>query len=158
MRDDLLRCHNWNFATKRVELARSSTLPAFEFDYGYVVPSDWMRTVSVHDNDSGIGTIIYREENIAGERCILASTENVFLRYVAQVTDPNLMAADFRKALVTSLARDVALPISNSNSLREFYEKKAERDILRAKGSDALGSSPERRPAGSWVTSRGGWR
>ena len=158
VRDDLLRCHNWNFATKRVELGRSVTLPAFEFDYGYAVPTDWMRTVSVHDNDAGIGTIVYCEENLNDQRCILASAENVYLRYVAQVTDPNLMAADFRKALVTSLARDMSLPITSSNTLREFYEKKADRDILRAKGSDALGSSPERRPAGSWVTSRGGWR
>ena len=158
VRDDLLRCHNWNFATKRQELARSSTAPGFEFDHAYVVPSDWMRTVSVHDNDAGIGTIVYREENVANQRCLLAGAERLFLRYVAQVTDPNMMAADFRKALVTSLARDIALPISNSNSLREFYERKADRDILRAKGSDALGASPERRPVGSWVASRGGWR
>lgn len=159
VRDDLLRCHNWNFATKRAALARSSTAPGFEFDYGYAVPDDWMRTVSVHDNDGGIGTIVYREENVAGQRCILASTEQVYLRYVAKVTDPNMMPADFRTALVYSLARDLSQPVANSGSAVDRMDARAERKIMAAKSSDAMGSSPERRPVGSWVASRqGGWR
>lgn len=158
VRDDLLRSHPWNFATKRVKLARSSTTPAFEFDYAYVLPADWMRTVSVHDNDGGTGTVFHREEETNGQGTILASVEDLYLRYVARIEDPNRMAADFRKALITSLARDIALPIANSNTLRDFFERKADRDILRAKASDGSGSFPERRPAGSWVSSRGGWR
>ena len=29
LRDDMLRSHNWNFATKRASLARSATTPTF---------------------------------------------------------------------------------------------------------------------------------
>jgi hypothetical protein len=54
--DDLLR-YPWNFATKRVKLAQSSTAPTFEFDHAYTLPSDWIYTVSVHGNDIGRATI-----------------------------------------------------------------------------------------------------
>ena len=157
VRDDLLRSHPWNFATKRVQLARSATAPGFEYDYGYVAPADWMRTVSVHDNDGGISTIDYREEQVGGQRCILANVENVYLRYVSLVTDVALMPADFRMALVAALARDLAAPIAGSNTAYERLEERSLRTLSRAKSADAQGSSPERRPAGSWVTARGGW-
>lgn len=158
VRDDMLASHNWNFATRRAELARSSTAPAFQFTYGYAVPDDWMKTVTVHDNDGGFGTIEYKEENVADQRCILASTEQLFLRYIAKVTDPNLMPADFRMALVYTLGSRLAQPVANSGSTVDRLEAMARSKLLSAKSMDAMGSSPERRPVGSWVTRRFGLR
>lgn len=157
-RDDLLRTHPWNFATKRVELARSSTDPTFEFDYAYTIPVDWLRTISVHDNDAGHGTILFREEQVAGQRTIVTSSEEVWLRYVARVTDPNLMAADFRRLLAVSLARDLAIPIVSSNTLRDQFTEEAKRTLARARSADAMGGFPELRPRGSWATARRGRR
>ena len=116
-RDDLLSSHPWNFATKRVQLARISTAPAFEFDYAYALPSDWLRTVSVHDNDAGHGTVLYRAEQVAGQSAIVSSSDSIYLRYVSRVTDPNLMSSDFRRALALSLARDISIPLSVSNTM-----------------------------------------
>lgn len=158
VRDDLLRSHNWNFATRRASLARSATTPTFEFDYAYVLPSDWVRTISAHDNDGGTGTVECKEEEVGGQGVLCASVEALYLRYVALVTDTNRMPPDFRKALISSLARDIALPVADSNTVREFYTRQADRDILRAKAADAQGSYPEKRPVGSWHSSRGGWR
>lgn len=158
VRDDVLRSHNWNFATKRQKLARSATVPAFEFDYGYVLPSDWIRTVSVHDNDAGTGTVNFREEFLNDQNVIMASVENLYLRYVARIEDPNRWPADFIKAFVHAMARDMAIPLVNSNTLKEEQKTDAEKALRKAKGSDAMGSSPERRPSGSWATSRSGWR
>lgn len=158
IRDDLLRGHDWNFATSRSKLARSSTDPAFEFDYAYVLPSDWMRTISVHDNDGGTGSISFREEEVGGQGCICASVENLYLRYVSLVVDVNRMPPDFRMALITAMARDIAMPISNSNTIAERFERRAAQALLTAKSSDAKGSAPSARPLGSWATSRNGWR
>lgn len=158
VRDDLLRSHPWNFATKRVQLARSSTDPTFEFDYAYVLPSDWLRTISVHDNDAGHGTVLYRTEQVGGQNCIVASSDAIYLRYVASVTDPNLMSADFRRAFALSLARDLAIPISSSNSMQDKYDSMASRALARARSSDAMGGFPELRPRGSWASARGGFR
>lgn len=158
VRDDLLRSHPWNFATKRVQLARSATDPAFEFDHAYVLPADWIRTISVHDNDAGHGTVLFRMEQVNGQRVFVSSSDAIYLRYVARVTDPNLMSADFRRALAVSLARDLAVPIASSNTLQQTYEASALRSMARARSADGMGSFPELRPRGSWASSRGGFR
>jgi len=158
VRDDLLRSHPWNFATKRVQLARSSTDPGFEFDHAYVMPSDWLRTISVHDNDNGHGTVLYRTEQVGGQNVIVASSDAIYLRSVAVVTDPNFMSADFRRAFALSLARDLSIPIASSNSMQAQYSTEASRALARARSSDAMGGFPELRPRGSWAASRGGFR
>ncbi len=157
VRDTLLRAHSWNFATLRAKLAQDGAAPAFEFDHAYAVPSDWIRTISVHDNDAGTGTVRYKEENQGGKRYLLASVEDLYLRYVSKVTDVNLFAADFVAALVTALARDLSLPIANSNTMHARFEQRARRDLTRAKSSDSLGQSPEPLPRGPWANSRGGF-
>ena len=158
VRDDLLRSHPWNFATKRIKLAQSATDPVFEFDNAFPLPADWLRTVSVHDNDAGYGTILFRMEIVNNQRSIVTSSDAVYLRYIFQATDPNVMSADFRRAFELSLARDLAVPLASSNSLQEQLEAQAQRKLASARSSDALGAFPELRPRGSWASQRGGRR
>jgi hypothetical protein len=157
VRDDLLRAHNWNFATKRQKLAKSATAPVFEFDNAYPLPADWMRTVSVHNNDAGAGSFLYREEEVDDQGSIVTSADEVWIRYIYRVTDPNRMPADFRTALSYNIA--LAIPgVPNLSAAREErLESRADRILRKAKHSDAVGSAPESRPAGSWVTVRGGY-
>ena len=155
--DDLLRQHAWNFATKRAKLAQLSEVPTFEFDHGYTIPADWIRTVSVHPNSAGAGTImLYREEQLSDKRVILTSADDVYLRYIARVTDPNLWPPDFRNAMSMILARDFSIPLGSSNTMHADFDRLSRSAMARARSSDAMGSSPERRPRGSWVTRRGG--
>jgi hypothetical protein len=150
LRDDLLRTHAWNFATVRLKLARLASTPAFGFAYEYQLPVDWLRTLAVYDNDGGAGLVDYRIEG----RRLRASAEDIYLRYVRVVTDANEMPSDFREALAAMLARDLAIPIAQSNSLREIMGE-AFRDALgRAKSTDAVEDFPEAMPQGSWVTAR----
>lgn len=158
LRDDMLRSHPWNFATKRARLARFATAPTYEFDYAYAMPSDWLRTVSVSPNDAGRGTLVHRLEQVDNQRALLASSDQVYLRYVARVSDPNMMSADFRRALAASLARDLAIPLASSNTMQDTFSRQADRAMARARSSDGMGSFPESRPRGSWAASRGGRR
>ena len=157
VRDDMLRAHNWNFASRWIKLAESSTAPTFEFDNFYPFPADWIRTISVHDNDAGVGTVFYREGEIGGQGGILTSADELWLRYVYRATDTNRMSADFRTAFSYALA--IAMPgISNLSATREdALERRATGRLRRARHSDAVGATPERRPAGSWATSRSGY-
>ncbi len=158
VRDDLLRSHNWNFATKRLKLAKSATLPTYEFDFAYPLPADWIKTTSVSNNDAGHGTVFYRMEIVDNQRSILASSDAIWIRYVYRLTDPNVMASDFRRALALSLARDLAVPLASSNSLKDSLSVQADRKIASARSTDALGQFPELRPRGSWASRRGGGR
>ena len=160
VRDDMLRGHNWNFATQRVQLARSANAPAFGFDYQYPVPADFLRVVSVHDNDAGTGDVAYKVEHSDDDDAtvILTDATEVWLRYVAAVTDPNRMSADFREALAYALAENMAIPIASSNTLREQMAKERQRAIAKAKSADGQEDYPEQFPESSWVTARGGAR
>lgn len=158
LRDDMLRSHPWGFATRRARLAQLATAPAYEFDYAYALPSDWLRTVSVSPNNAGRGTMVYRLEIVDNQHALLASSDEVWLRYVARIADPNMMTSDFRRALAVSLARDMAIPLASSNTMRDQFAREAKSDMARARSADAMGSFPESRPRGSWATSRGGRR
>ena len=157
VRIDLLRSHNWNFATKRVKLTQGGTDPAFEFDNAFLMPADWLRTISVHDNDAGAGALLYRHEEVNSVGSILTSADEVWMRYVYSLSTSTLMTGDFVAAFAHALA--VAMPgISNLSAAgQDKLERKATKVLNRAKHTDAVGSSPEARPAGSWVTVRGGY-
>ena len=154
LRDDLTRKHSWNFATKRLKLAQLTEEPAFGFDHAYPLPSDWIKTMSVHDNDDGAGTIVYKTEQVASQICIATDADEVFLRYVSRQIDVNLMPLDFRRALITALARDLAIPVANSNTLRREMADEARQAVAGARSRDGTEGTPERRPRGSWVASR----
>ncbi len=157
VRDKLLRSHNWNFASKQVKLAKGSTAPVFEFDNAYPLPDDWIRTISVHNNDAGTGMVHHQVGEIAGQGVILTSADELWLRYVYRVTDPNRMTADFHTAFAYRLAIAVPGIPNQSVAARAELRKEGREELREAKFSDASGATPERRPAGSWVTSRGGW-
>lgn len=150
VRDSFLRSHTWNFATSRVQLAQLSTDPAFGFDNAFQLPADWLRTVSVHDNDAGVGVVPYR---IEGDQ-LHADVEEIYLRYIKKVTDPNAMTPDFREALSYILAERMAIPVAESNTLRELMREGAERYSRLARSADAVEDYPEDFPAGSWVEDR----
>lgn len=157
VRDGLLRTHHWNFATKRQKLAQSATAPTFEFDYAYPLPADWLRTIGVYDNDAGYGSVLYREEEVDNQGAIATNSDEIWIRYIYKVTDPNRMSADFREAFAHVLA--VAIPgVPNISVGRiDQLQRRADRLLGKAKHTDALGSSPDRRPPGSWTTVRGGY-
>ena len=157
IRDNMLE-FPWNFATQRVELAKLTATPSFRFDYAYALPSDWIYTISVHDNDGGFGTIDYREEQLSGQKVFTTNSDSVYLTYVKRETNPNLMPPSFRIALASALARNLAITIANSNVLEDQLAARAEKDLAKAKSIDSLGSFPEPRPRGSWALSRNGFQ
>jgi hypothetical protein len=147
----LLRSHHWNFATKRAALARLAAAPAFGFEYKYQTPSDFLRIVSVHPDDQGISNIEYKLESDD----IHTDAEEVYLRYVANIVDPNLMSPDFREALSLSLAVDFAISIAQSNVLNQNLRDEYQQVLLHAKSADSIEDWAEEEPAGSWWVSRG---
>lgn len=157
VRDQVLRSATWGFATSRQQLSRLSDAPAFGFDYQYALPSDWLRTVSVHDSDDGMGTVVYKEETYESQRVLLANSDAIYLRYIARITDPALFTSDFTIAFAIELAKRMAVSIPNSNTIKADLENEVKAIILGAKSTDSAGSTPESRPPGSWVTARFGW-
>lgn len=152
LRDDLQRRHIWNFAVGRQKLARLSATPVYEFDYAFQMPADWLRTLSVHDNESGLGTVPYRIEG----RTILTGADQLWLRYVRRIDDPDKMTALFRELFALYMARDLSLVLAKSNQIRNIMEKRFRDALKKASSVDAIEDYPEDFPESLWTSVRHG--
>lgn len=155
---DLLRSHPWNFATKRVELSQNATAPVFEYEYAYDLPDDFLRLISVHPSADATRAISYKEElggASSDTRVLISASNELWLRYVYSLTDTALMPPDFIRAFQYALARDLAIPVAESNTMQDNFAKLSERWLAKARSADGMGATPERRPRGSWAEVRG---
>ncbi len=154
LRDALLEMHVWNFATKRVKLARLTSTPAFGWDYSYQLPADNVRVISVHPSTNIHATMPYQIEGAT----LSADAEDVYLRYVARIEDPNSMPATFRLALSKLLASRLAVTLAQSTSLsKEMYEQFIGEDMPSAKSADSVQEYVQMLPESGWVGVRDGF-
>lgn len=153
----LLRSGQWNWATSRLELARSANTPISEFDYQFFLPSDFVRAVVVSSSDAGHTDIAYKIAYDASDGgVILADSTQLFLTYISNLVDPARMPPDFRYALSMAIAKDLAIPLTNSVGLADRMSQAYDAAWSRATSTDAIEDMPDRRPDGSWVEVRNG--
>lgn len=150
LRDDLLRDHNWNFAIRRVKLARLSEGPTFEYRFRYQLPDRWLRILNAWDNAAGRGHLNYRTEG----NMLLTDSSDVWCKFVIQVVDPNEMSADFRECLTLKLAIEAAVKLAGSTQLSQLMEARFERRFTKAVSNDSFDTRPTQLPRGSWITGR----
>lgn len=150
LRDDLLRANLWRFAKARQKLAKLSESPVYEWDNAFRLPSDLIRIAVVHDNDAGAGEVRHQVE---GETIVTNATD-IWLTYGKLVEDPNQMPVDFRESLASIIARELAIPIRNSRTLRNEMDTVARRKLARARATGAMEDYPKRRRLSGWVRSR----
>jgi hypothetical protein len=154
-RRDLLNLHNWNFAIKRESLTASATSPTFGWDYTYPLPYDFIRMVSVHPHDDDNAAIEYRLEFQSGDdRVLLTNSNQIYIRFVFDMEDCNVMSAAFRDTLAWRLARDLAQALAKSTSAAEAADQNYRRVLSRAKSIDGVEDFPEKMADGDWITSR----
>lgn len=154
LRDTLLASHNWNFAEVRAELTSDpDNVPAFEWDYFYEFPGDFLRLHQAFDNDAGRGTFQHRIEGHG----IVTDATNVYIKYIRRVTDPNIMPPPFRVALSKLIASRLAVALSQSASRSDsLYKQYIDEDLPTAKSSDSIQDQVDDLPASSWETARYG--
>lgn len=159
MRDALLRQYLWSFAKKRVQLAQVVTTPAFGFDYGYAMPADFLRVISVHPSDANNSICRYKVETLSVSSTdtlvLLANTTTLYLRYVAKVESAALMDPMFRDVLSWRLAEHFANAIRESASQADACYKRGRMAITEAKAANSIEDWPDEFPDGSWASERG---
>ena len=139
IRNRTFRSHAWNFATKRVELAKDSDAPVVEYANQYTLPADCLRVLKIHtgSTDSIKSTIDYAVEG----RKIKTDEGTVFLVYIALITDPNEYDTYFNEALSAALAADIAYAITNNATLANNYQALADERLREARFVDATENS-----------------
>ncbi len=118
-RDALLRSHWWRFAVGRASLAEDTDTPDFEWDHQYILPTDFLRFVSLYDTSASF--------EIEGQR-LLTNDDSVDLLYIKEITDPTKFDSLFVEVLVLQLALKLVMPISQDKVLRrELFEELAQK-------------------------------
>lgn len=145
-RDDLLRSHPWNFATRRVELAVLNTTPEYEFDYQFQLPSDCLRVLET-DLPKDM------DWKIEG-RYILCNTNELRIKYIAKETDAAKFDSNFVEALASKIAADISYSLVQSVTLRDQLIREAQDKLRYARSYDAQESRGDRTYADTWLNSR----
>jgi hypothetical protein len=130
IRDNCLRMIPWNCAVKRLNLSPDVATPVFGYAFQYTLPSDWLRTLSVTDEQD-----VY-EFRIEGRK-LLTDLESLQMRYIYRNDDPATYDAGLVNYMTFRLAEALAYPITKSTTQAQLMEAKAREAFMIAKGVDA---------------------
>lgn len=146
VRDQVLRSHPWNFAVTRVTTAPLSEAPAWGFTYQHELPSDCLRLLEVRDLSAG-------EYQVEGDR-ILCDESVLYIRYIAQVTDPNTFDALFVNAVAAYLAVELCESLTQSNSKKQLLMEELRMVMDKTKMVDAMENPPTTFEQDDWINTR----
>lgn len=147
LRDTILRAHTWNCATKRLILAPEQQKPEFDFNYQFLLPGDWLRTIQVGKKGQ---TLEYRSE---GKR-ILANVNALPLVYIFRNEDEASWSSNLIHVMEKAVAANIAYNVTASASMRDSMIAEFERALKIAKAIDGQDDPPEEFAEGSFLESR----
>jgi len=153
VRNYLLRGHPWNCAIKRVALAPDVETPAFDWDYQFTLPGDFMRVLSVGEHGCEVPFKIETGK-------LLSNDNPALLRYVWRNEDPATWDDMLIWGCTQAMKGAMAYPITQSTSLEELVEKICEGVLKRARAVDGQDDTPETLGDSPLLESRftgGGW-
>jgi hypothetical protein len=128
-----LRDHAWNFACKDVELNQISGYTAFEYDYAYQLPSDYIRLLQFYGNPN------FR---VQGRR-ILTDETVCKIKYIYDVTDSPDWDASFTDLMAQRMAVDMAYALTKSQSSADSMYAIYNQKLKLAKHIDSTEDVPD---------------
>ncbi len=138
VRDEVLRDHTWNFATKRVVLAPTTDVIAWGDGNYFTVPSDCVRVV---------GTVnpyyVYSVELIGTAKAIVYDGTVFYLKYVSRIEDSGLFDTLFVNAYSTKLAQRICIAMGRDKGLYDRLGEMYKADLAQARHVDSTESGFE---------------
>lgn len=149
-RDSELRKHPWNFAITRVSLAADTATPDWGRANQFTLPADCLRIHDPYPEDNYNG----RDWVVEGRKILTDESAPLYLRYIAQITDPNTMDALFREALAARIAAETCEEITQSVSKLDAIKMNYTAVIRDAKRANAIENVPIEAVEDSWLSVR----
>lgn len=147
VRDGLLSCYPWNFASAEAELVELADPPLADFAHAFALPVDFLRALS-----AGAGRGRGLEYRIRGN-ALFCDAPAVVLSYLFRPAEADFPPF-FTQALIARLAADLCLPLTESASRGDLLARLAESELARARSIDAQQDAPPRFEAFSLVDVR----
>ena len=114
VRDAVFRSHPWNCLQKRVELAKDTTSPVFEFSNAYTLPADSLRILRSENSNLSNN----EKFRIEGKK-LLSDEDTMKVLYVAKITDTTQYDTLLIETLSARLAAELCYPITQSSTLMD---------------------------------------
>jgi hypothetical protein len=146
MRDEMLYAHPWNFAMRRVDITGSlTTAPVFGYEFAYQLPPKCLRVWELFDpafetTSSRIWisegqldkTVVLPEDlwEIEGQLLLTDREEDVWIRYIIQVTETGFFNPAFVNCVATRMAAELAVKLAKSKSQRAELLNELETVVL----------------------------
>src|ERR1700761_304425 len=133
-RDYVLREHPWKCAIKRVSLAPLSGTPLSDprtlrqWQYAFQLPADYIRLV-LNDDDR----LFFQVEG----NTFLSNEQSVMIKYVWQVSDPNIFDSHLAETIAWYLAQDVSMNLIQNTAVSDRMTKNYIGFLSKAKFIDA---------------------
>ncbi|OIN86851.1 MAG: hypothetical protein AUJ12_04375 [Alphaproteobacteria bacterium CG1_02_46_17] len=148
VRDYLLSCYAWSFATGQVALTKLSVDPVADYCAAFQLPNDFLRAISAGVGTRGSG-LSYR---IIGDQ-LHCNSDTVLLTYIYR-PEEETFPPYFDMAMMARLASEFCLPLTENVSRSEVLAKLAEQEFARARQIDAQQDSPNRLESFSLIDAR----
>lgn len=145
-----LRAHVWNFAKSRANPALSGVTPAFDYDYAFIVPDDFLRVILPANT-----YLDWKVERHDSDTCILTNEgSSIDLTYIALVTDPTKFDPLFVIAFAASLAEHLCEPITQSTDKKQYVAAKRREAIAQARRTNAIENVAQEAAEDTWSAVR----
>jgi hypothetical protein len=120
-RDTVLESREWTFAVERFSLNPTGVVPAYDWGYEFVIPTEVLRVLTVDRPTAGVlGGPEHEQENWVREgNSILMNRDTLTMRAIVRIEDTTLFSSSFVHALAARLAADLCIPITRSKTLQQ---------------------------------------
>lgn len=151
-RDTVLEDRAWTFATNRVIWTPTADVVPFGFTYSYLIPTTVLKILDVSDRANGNvrSSFMWRRE---GDR-ILTNAEQIYVRVIEQVTNPNQFSTGFINTLALHLAWFNCIALTENNTLKESLERRYENALIDASTADGMQGRKEQIRANALLNAR----
>ena len=128
---NLLASYPWRFSLTQKTLTRLTEKPISDYQYAYQLPNDCVRVLSAGQNIKSSG-LIYK---IVGQK-LYTNAPEVVLNYICR-PEENAFPAFFTDALISKLAAEFCLPLTESTTRTDYVRKMSESSISAARLMDS---------------------
>lgn len=150
LRDAEIQAHPWNFAIKRIIITSGNPSPPFGKPYAIPLPPDFLRLL-FHDPAWNWNSTDWQ---IEGDQLVTYDKVPFDLRYIARITDCNLMVVTFREALSCRMAVEMVEELTQSNEKKKEIEADYLQIMREARRTNALQNQAAEPPIDRYITQR----
>ena len=150
LRDAVLEEMDWSFAIKEHALAADPTPSLIGGYTKFKVPADTLRVLAVYD---GRGKI---EDWHMEARFILANTDTMLIKSLDSTNDTSLFSQAFAQALAARISAELAMPLTNDNTLSGAQWQLYAQKVSLARTNDSLQGSSISYPTARIIRARRG--